>query len=92
MQEWQGGEWLGSSDETLLHAAGADGRTLITYDVHTIPDLTADLARAGIEHGGVILVSERSIGRGDIAGLVGAVETLLLLYEGQSLQNLVLFA
>jgi predicted nuclease of predicted toxin-antitoxin system len=91
-KDWQRGQWLGSSDEVLLQAARADERILVTYDVHTIADLTVKWARDGLQHSGVILVSEKSIRRGGIAGLVGAVENLLTLYEGQSLQNLVLFA
>ena len=55
MREWDGGRWLGSSDESLLRAALADDRTLVTYAVHTIPGKCsgppADAATAGLPHG-----------------------------------------
>ena len=44
MQEWHGGSYLHRPDEEILAGAEADGLTLISYDVHTIPPLLRRLA------------------------------------------------
>lgn len=77
LREWQAGAWLEAPDALLLQAAAADGWTLVTYDLRTIPPLLKEWGEQGIAHGGVILVDEqRSIAPSDFGGLIRALERL----------------
>lgn len=74
--EWEGGRFLGVSDELILEAAAAQKLTLVTYDCKTIPPLLKSWAEEGRAHGGVIFVDDKTIAPSDIGGLVRALEQL----------------
>jgi hypothetical protein len=73
LAEWQGGRFLGSSDETILEAAAAQKLTLVTYDLRTIPPLLKTWLEQGVEHGGVIFVDHKTIPASDFGGLIRAL-------------------
>ena len=61
LRNLQGGAYLGVDDRVLLRAAAEQGLSLVTYDRRTIPRLLFKWGQAGISHGGVVFVEERSI-------------------------------
>jgi len=76
LAEWEEGNSLGQEDEAFLRAAAAQHLTLVTYDRRTIPPLLKGWAEAGMHHGGVIFVDEKTISPADIGGLVKALALL----------------
>ena len=71
--EWEDGDFLGQGDSACLQEAARQGLTLVTYDRRTIPRLLKAWAEEGRNHGGVILVDEKTISPADIGGLVRAL-------------------
>jgi hypothetical protein len=76
MSEWEGGEFLGQDDFSILQGATAQRLTLVTYDLRTIPLLLKTWAEEGRSHGGVIFVDGKTISPADIGGLVRALTDL----------------
>jgi len=76
LAEWDGGRFLGLSDETILEEAAARKMTLVTYDLRTIPPLLKAWIEAGRDHSGVIFVDNRTIPSSDFGGLIRALEKL----------------
>jgi hypothetical protein len=76
LAEWEDGSFLGQDDAACLRAAASQKLTLVTYDRRTIPPLLKSWAEAGLHHGGVIFVDEKTISPGDIGGLVRALAAL----------------
>jgi len=76
MAEWDDGNFLGQDDAACLREAATQRLTLVTYDRRTIPPLLKEWAEAGLNHGGVIFVDEKSISPADIGGLVRALAAL----------------
>ncbi len=68
--QWQGGAFAGAGDAGILRAAAADGLTLVSYDVRTIPAALITMAEAGISHAGVIFVKRRTIAPNDFGRLI----------------------
>lgn len=81
---------LGASDEEILAAALPERRSLVTYDLRTIPLLLRRLAEAGIEHAGVILVSMKTVAPHDVRGLARMLAKLAGSHQS-GLENQVLF-
>ena len=77
MAEWEDGSFLGQEDAACLREAAAQALTLVTYDRRTIPPLLKAWAEAGLKHGGVIFVDEKTISPANIGGLVKAVRELV---------------
>ena len=77
LAEWDDGSFLGRDGEDILREAAARGLTLATYDRRTIPPLPKTWAEAGLKHGGVIFIDEKTISPADIGGLVKALRELL---------------
>jgi Domain of unknown function (DUF5615) len=73
---WEGGRFLGQSDELLLKEAAAQKLTLVTYDRKTIPPLLKMWAEAGRDHGGVIFVDDKTIPASNFGGLIRALQKL----------------
>ena len=73
---WQGGQFLSAPDDVLLQAAHRERRTLVTFDLRTIPPLLRDWAEQGIEHSGVILIDEKTVAPNNIGGIIAALCTL----------------
>ena len=76
MAEGEDGTFLGQDDAACLREAAAQRLTMVTYDRRTIPPLLKEWAEAGLEHGGVIFVDEKTISPADIGGLVRALAAL----------------
>jgi hypothetical protein len=76
LAEWEGGRFLGLSDDVVLAEAMAQKMTLVTYDRRTIPPLLKTWAEAGRGHGGVIFVDEKTIPPSDIGGLMFSLHSL----------------
>jgi hypothetical protein len=70
---WQHSQFAGVPDEVLLAEAHDQGWTLVTYDQATIVPLMKSWGEQGIEHGGVILVDDRTIAAHDLGGLIQAL-------------------
>ncbi len=75
LQEWEGGAYLGADDARLLEAAHGQGLTLVTSDQRTIVPLLKSWAEAGIDHGGVIVVT-RGFDQRDVGGFIAALVAL----------------
>jgi len=73
---WEGGSFLGLDDAAILREAAAQGWTLATYDLRTIPPLLKSWAEAGEAHGGVIFVDGKTVAPSGIGGLVRALDAL----------------
>ncbi len=76
LAQWMGGTYRNAPDELILAAAHAERRVFVTYDRSTIPPLLRELAESGRHHGGVILISERTLRSNDVGGLVKALEAM----------------
>lgn len=73
LHHWQGGHFQSAPDDVLLREAHKEKLTLVTFDLRTIPTLLRSWGEQGIDHGGVVLVDERTIAQNDIGGLVAAL-------------------
>jgi hypothetical protein len=73
---WEGGRYMGVSDDLILGGSAAQGLTLVTYDRKTIPPLLKTWAESGRDHGGVIFVDEKTIPSSDFGGLIRALQRL----------------
>lgn len=76
LTEWEGGCFLGLSDEALLAEASAQNFSLATYDRRTIPPLLKSWADQGRIHAGVIFVDDKTISPSDFGGLIRALQKL----------------
>ncbi len=57
----------------LLGEAALQAMTLLTFDLKTIPPLLRAWGERGIDHGGVILVDNKSFAQNDINGISKAI-------------------
>ena len=73
MQDWERGHFLSAGDDLVLQEAHEQKLTLVTFDLRTIPPLLRLWAEQGIDHGGVVLVDERTLPQDDIGGLLKAL-------------------
>jgi hypothetical protein len=76
LAEWEGGRFLGLSDEAILEETASEKMTLVTYDLRTIPPLLKTWMEAGHSHAGVIFVDHRTIPSSDFGGLIRALQKL----------------
>jgi hypothetical protein len=77
LAQWEGGRFMGLTDDLLLREAAAQGLTLVTYDRKTIPPLLKTWAETGRDHGGVVFVDDKTIPSSDFGGLIRALQKLL---------------
>ncbi|HXR40674.1 MAG TPA: hypothetical protein VN776_16340 [Terracidiphilus sp.] len=77
MAEWENGNFLGQDDAACMRQAAAQRLTLVTYDRRTIPPLLKAWAEAGLRHGGVVFVDEKTLSPADIGGQVRALRDLV---------------
>ncbi len=91
MREWERGHFLGADDETVLEEAREQGLTLVTFDLRTVPPLLRRWAEQSVDHGGVILVDERTVPPDDIGGLVNALCALWKAQGDADWRNRVVF-
>lgn len=73
LREWHDGAFLGADDLTILAAAQADGRTLVTFDLRTIPQLLVHWSESDTRHAGIVFVHARTFTGDDIGGMVHAL-------------------
>jgi len=78
LAQWEGGFFLGLSDEVILEEATAQKLTLVTYDRKTIPSLLKRWGEAGHDHGDVIFVDDKTISSSDFGGLIYALQNLYM--------------
>jgi len=76
LAEWEGGRFLGLSDDAILEEAAIQKLTLVTYDLKTIPPLLKTWIEAGHDHAGVIFVDNKTIPSSDRGGLIRALQKL----------------
>ena len=76
MPEWEDGTFLGQDDASCLQEAASQGLTLLTYDRRTIPPLLKPWAEAGLSHGGVIFIDEKTTSPANIGSLVESLREL----------------
>ncbi len=88
---WRDGLFAGQSDGTLLRAAHAEQRVLVTYDKSTIPDVISSLIAHGEEHSGVVFVDRRTIAPDNFGGLVRALAILWTNHQHDSWVNRTVF-
>lgn len=88
---WEGGEYVGETDDCLFCAARDEGLTLVTYDIKTIPKLAAELAAEGESHAGILFVDLSSIRSSDFGGLVRALLAHWQRYSAESWTDRVAF-
>ena len=73
LSAWEGGAYLGASDEDLLHAARAGHWTLVTFDQRTIVPLLRAWGQTGCDHGGVIFASSLTFAPNDVGRIAHAL-------------------
>jgi hypothetical protein len=76
LRDWRGGACLGADDREILAIAAGEARTLLTYDLRTIPVLLRALAEANDDHAGVIFADDRSIPSDDVGAIAAALRAL----------------
>ncbi len=91
LRDWHAGAYLEQSDDTILRAAYQEARTLVTYDLRTIPPLLKTWAEQGVTHSGVIFVDTRTIAPSDIGGLMRALLHLTTQLGDVSWENRVVY-
>jgi predicted nuclease of predicted toxin-antitoxin system len=65
------------SDHEILTECAQFGFTLVTFDLATIPLLLRDCAKAGRNHGGVILIDERTMATSDFGAIIEALLSIV---------------
>lgn len=91
LQGWHAGAYLEQTDDAILRAAYQEARTLVTYDLRTIPPLLKTWAEQGVIHGGVVFVDTRTIAPSDIGGLMRALLHLTTQLGDVSWENRVVY-
>ncbi|MEK7705339.1 MAG: hypothetical protein AAB426_10300 [Myxococcota bacterium] len=91
LRDWQHGHLLSASDEALLHEARNASLTLVTYDLRTIPVLLRAWAEQDIDHAGVVLVDEKTIGQAEVGALADALCSLWRAQRQHDWHNRVVF-
>jgi hypothetical protein len=71
--EWMDGHFVGSPDREILREAARQKMTLLSFDLRTIPPLLRRWSEQGTDHGGLILVDEKTIPQNDIGRLARAL-------------------
>lgn len=74
--DWLDGHFVSASDEEVLREAARQGMTLLSFDLKTIPPLLRAWGERGVDHGGVILVDNKSFAQNDISGISKALVEL----------------
>jgi hypothetical protein len=71
-------DWQGLADPPLLEILDAEGRTLVTRDVNSVPRHVASRLRAGKTHRGVIYVDSKRLRPTDLRGLIRRLGEVLM--------------
>jgi hypothetical protein len=92
LQTWEGGRFLGAPDEALLIAANRAGRTLVSFDVSTLPGAALELRSQDGSHAGIILISSTTMAAENLDKICDSLEKIGNAYEADYLKNLIMFA
>jgi predicted nuclease of predicted toxin-antitoxin system len=76
IHQWRDGQFTNQPDERILRAAEAEGRSLVTFDLRTIPPALAEFAACGENHAGVVFISAKSSASNDLKSLARALAKL----------------
>jgi hypothetical protein len=88
---WQQGYWRTADDETLLAAATAAGRILVSFDGSTLPAVAYRWTAEGRPHAGLLMLSSR-IHQQDIGRQLETILATLDEWAGQSWTDRVAYA
>ena len=88
--DWRSGAFLRSSDEDILTACHEEGRTFVTFDLRTIPDLLRHWAAEERPHSGVIFVDDKTF-RPNSPAFASALAALATEYRSTGMLNIVRF-
>ena len=91
LSDWLGGQYRNAPDDRILHLARGNDRTLVTYDLRTIPTLLKELIERGEDHGGAILVDGRSIRSDDVGGILYSLRIVVAELGEESWRNRVVY-
>jgi len=85
--EWREGGLASAPDLELLAVAREDRRTLVTFDVGSVPALIRQLTEAGVEHAGVLFISTKTYMPEQIGPLAEALVRFLASLPDEDLLN-----
>lgn len=88
---WRDGHYRRADDSTLLQAAAADGRILVTHDTSTVPLAAYQFLADGMPFAGVVVLSSR-IKRTDIGAHLVAIMAELEGRPAQAWTSAVVYA
>src|SRR5258706_14897773 len=91
LADWRGGTLLRAEDEEILAMCHQEGRTFVTYDQRTIPDLLRQCASEARPHSGVIFGDENSVKPNVPRAVAAALAALIIELGGRDLLNAVRF-
>jgi predicted nuclease of predicted toxin-antitoxin system len=91
MRDWEHGRFVGADDELVLAEAAAQGLSLVTYDLRTIPSILKIWAEEGRSHTGVVLVDQKTISTDEIGRLVLALLELVKHAQSWDWKNRIFF-
>lgn len=76
LNTWEAGCYRHRADWEVLRQAQAEGLTLVTCDISSIPALLQEWGGRGLSHGGVIFVSQRYASRSALGVLQRSLSQL----------------
>lgn len=91
IHQWQHGRFTNQPDERILRAAAAEGRTLVTFDLRTIPRVLAEFGVCGESHAGVLFISAKSFAANDFKAVGRALVNVAGRTAGEEWTNRVEF-
>ncbi|MGZ8939214.1 MAG: DUF5615 family PIN-like protein [Limisphaerales bacterium] len=90
LADWRAGAFLRASDEDILTACHEEGRTFVTFDLRTIPDLLREWAAEDRPHSGLIFVDDKTF-RPNSPAFASALAALASEYRSTGMSNVVRF-
>jgi predicted nuclease of predicted toxin-antitoxin system len=84
---WHGGKFLGAPDVDILSEAYLEERTVVTYDLATMPKAIQDAVAQHGDHASVIFVDTKTLRPNDIGGLVRALQLFLEIHSDSHLHT-----
>ncbi|MCO5175970.1 MAG: DUF5615 family PIN-like protein [Thermomicrobiales bacterium] len=85
------GQWRTADDASVLTAATAANRILVSYDIATLPDLAQLWLEEGHHHSG-LLILPRSINQRDVGTQLAAIESTIRRISMDTWADLLIFA
>lgn len=91
LADWHSGSLLSASDEDILKKCREEGRTFVTFDLNSIPDLLLNFAQGELSHSGIFFASEVTVGTDEPGKIARSLEKLALEFKDADLTNIVRF-